>query len=94
MQVVHVYQEPQQHLEDFELLCASLRRVHAHCAHMEGVASCYGGVGHRLCRQFSSDMACPATRLQCVALYSSVVDSLRSGAHSAVLQAVDAYLQE
>jgi hypothetical protein len=93
-QVVHVFQDPLQHLAEFERLCTYLRRAYAFCSLSTGVCPTYNGIFDRFCLKFSQDLARDCSRLQCVALYSSVCESLQTGAHYTVLQAIESYLQE
>ena len=94
MQVAHIFQAPLAHLAAFEALCTAIRRLCAAASIAAGHFPGYCGAVDRLCLRLGAEMASDSRRLTCVALYSSLHAAARSGDHSAVLEAVDAYLQE
>jgi hypothetical protein len=94
VQVVHVFEQPRKHLVDFERLCANLRQVFQTASAACGMSTTYMAASSRFCERFSRELSQEDTRLQCVGLYSRLVDGFQAGEHYAVLQEVDSYLGE
>ena len=92
--MLHIFERPHAHLLDFERLCAGLRAAFNAAAVACGVCMSYSGACGRFCDRFCEDVSKEATRLRCVALYTRLCEVVQAGAHYAVLQEIDAYLEE
>lgn len=92
-EVVHVFQKPQEHLVDFQIMLNSMRGVFTSASAACGLSNSYTGVFARFCRRFATDLS-DNKSLECVAVYNGMYECAQAGQHYALLQVVDTYLAE
>lgn len=94
LQVAPIFSAPLERLVEFEALLRCLRRAVVVAALACGSSAAYDSAFDRFARKFAGGLCAPGELLGCVVAYSALAEACRSQAHYAVLQALDAFLDE